>query len=228
MYKIYFAGDLFDHKHLTGNAVLSKAIEQLSRGRYNCVLPQDWEGCGALSAIDIRNRDIKSVMEADLVLFNFDGTDLDSGTVVEFMIAKMLDIPAVLLRTDCRNGGYLHGDDWNLMVSGYPRCITVKYSALLMYNATNLSEMHTTIAQSIIEAFEKILHQNSLLLHHQEIIAAHNHVIRMCGGQLDKLVPPTHVLKIIQEKLEKNIYTTVVPVEEPNSKTLKFWSIKNE
>lgn len=65
----------------------------------------------SIKTIDIRNRDIKAVMEADLVFFNFDGTDLDSGTVVEFMIAKMLDIPAVLLRTDCRNGGYLGGED---------------------------------------------------------------------------------------------------------------------
>jgi nucleoside 2-deoxyribosyltransferase len=114
MYKIYFAGDLFDHKHLTGNVVLARAIEQFSQNRYCCMLPQDWEGEAALAAVDIRNRDIKAVVEADLVLFNFDGPDLDSGTVVEFILAKMLDIPTVLLRTDCRNGGYLHGDDWNL------------------------------------------------------------------------------------------------------------------
>ena len=43
-YKIYFAGDLFDHKHIAGNFLLAKTIESLSDGLYECVLPQDWEG----------------------------------------------------------------------------------------------------------------------------------------------------------------------------------------
>ena len=48
---------------------------------------------------------------------------LDSGTVVEFVYAKLLDIPAVILRTDFRGGGDqdTDGDAWNLMVSFYPR-----------------------------------------------------------------------------------------------------------
>ena len=29
-YSIYFAGDLFDHKHLIGNALLAEAIEKYS------------------------------------------------------------------------------------------------------------------------------------------------------------------------------------------------------
>lgn len=207
MYKIYFAGDLFDHKHLTGNIALSQVIAKLSHNRYTCVLPQDWEGESALSAIEIRNRDIKTIIEADLVLFNFDGTDLDSGTVVEFILAKMLDIPAVLLRTDCRNGGYLHGDDWNLMVSGYPRCITVKCPALLVYNKIGLEETHKTMAVSIIEAFEKVLAQNSLVSNYIEILAIYQHVITMCGGQLNKLVTPDRLDKIIQQKVEKGVYS---------------------
>ena len=42
-YTIYFAGELFDHKHLIGNALLAAHIERLSNGRYRCVLPQDLE-----------------------------------------------------------------------------------------------------------------------------------------------------------------------------------------
>ncbi len=38
-YTIYFAGELFDHKHLIGNALLASHIESLSGGRYRCVLP---------------------------------------------------------------------------------------------------------------------------------------------------------------------------------------------
>ena len=79
--------------------------------------------------VDIRNQDLKQVMACDLALFNFDGTDLDSGTVVEFMMAKVLDIPSVLLRSDFRASGdqEREGDDWNLMCSFYPRSKKVQF-----------------------------------------------------------------------------------------------------
>ena len=120
-YTIYFAGELFDHKHLIGNALLAAHIERLSNGRYRCVLPQDLEQTDS-RAVDIRNQDLIGVATCDMALFNFDGSDLDSGTVVEFVYAKLLDIPAVILRTDFRGGGDqdTDGDAWNLMASFYP------------------------------------------------------------------------------------------------------------
>lgn len=54
---------------------------------------------------DICNNDLKQVHDCDLALFNFDGTELDSGTVVEFMYAKFLDKPSVILLSDFRSGG---------------------------------------------------------------------------------------------------------------------------
>ena len=42
-YTIYFAGALFDHKDLIGNAVLVSYINELSNGKYQCILPQDLE-----------------------------------------------------------------------------------------------------------------------------------------------------------------------------------------
>ena len=50
-FTIYFAGDLFDHKHLIGNAILASYIETRSEGQYKCIVPQDLEqpvgrGCG--------------------------------------------------------------------------------------------------------------------------------------------------------------------------------------
>ncbi|MYK99823.1 MAG: hypothetical protein F4014_13800 [Gemmatimonadetes bacterium] len=121
-FTVYFAGDLFDHKHLAGNELLAGAVDRRSGGRYACVLPQDLEQATG-RMVDIRNQDLMQVMACDLGLFNFDGTDLDSGTVVEFMMAKMLDIPSVLLRSDFRASGdqEREGDDWNLMCSFYPR-----------------------------------------------------------------------------------------------------------
>ena len=102
--RIYHAGDLFDFKHLSGNRLLSDAVQKVSHGFYQTILPQDTEG-NQLRNTSIRNGDLELVMSCHLALFNFDGTDLDSGTVVEFMITKMLDIPCVLLRTDFRNAG---------------------------------------------------------------------------------------------------------------------------
>ena len=133
-YTTYFAGELFDHKHLIGNAILASHVERLSDGLYQCVLPQDLEQTGYRS-VDIRNQDLIGVATCDLALFNFDGPDLDSGTVVEFVYAKLLDIPAVVLRTDFRGGGEQKpgGDAWNLMASFYPRTRNVTLNAMAWY-----------------------------------------------------------------------------------------------
>lgn len=209
MYNIYFAGDLFDQKHLTGNYLLAKSIEEISNKQYKCLLPQNWEGA-LTSSVEIRNNDIRRILHADLVLFNFDGVDLDSGTVVEFMIAKMLDIPAVLLRTDFRNGGYLFGRDWNAMVDGYPRCIVAKHHSLLMYNELGVEGMHRGLAQSIVEAFKKVAMESSLFTSYEEILNAYQHVIKMCGSQLGELVTPSMVQELVTAKIEKGIYTTTL------------------
>lgn len=209
MYNIYFAGDLFDQKHLTGNYLLAKSIEQLSNNQYKCMLPQNWEGA-LTSSVEIRNNDIRRLLQADLVLFNFDGVDLDSGTVVEFMIAKMLDIPAVLLRTDFRNGGYLFGEDWNAMVAGFPRCIVVKHHSLMMYNEHGVDGMHKAIAQSVVEAFKKAAMESSLFTSYEEIVAAYQYVLKMCGSRLGQLVTPSMVQELIAAKIEKAIYAKTI------------------
>ena len=131
-YTIYFAGDLFDHKHLIGNAVLADFIERLSNGRYACRVPQTFEFVDH-RGVEIRNTDLMEVMACDMGLFNFDGPDIDSGTVVEFMFAKMLDIPSVILRTDLRSSGDGEREDWNLMATHYPRTNNVKIRALAWY-----------------------------------------------------------------------------------------------
>jgi len=207
-YKIYFAGELFDQKHITGNFFLAKAINKLENGSYKCILPQDWEGAKFDNEIDIRNKDFSAVMNADLALFNFDGIDLDSGTVAEFMFAKMLDIPAVLLRTEIRNGGYLFNADWNLMVSGFPRCKVVKHSALELYNdlALDIEQTHNTIAKSIISAFEKALKQEPILNSYDDIFYAYKHIIKMCGPSFNKLFSDEYLHNLIATKIDKKIY----------------------
>ena len=61
-----------------------------------------------------------ALMNSEVAIFAFDGVELDSGTLVEFMLAKQLDIPAVVYRTDFRGGSGEQSNDagnnkWNLM-----------------------------------------------------------------------------------------------------------------
>ena len=134
-YSVYFAGELFDIKHLVGNAYMAEAIYEKSHGKFLCHLPQDFELRG-LNPHVIRDQDIQALFAADLAVFNFDGTELDSGTVIEFMLAKFADIPCVLLRTDLRaagDQGTARRDPWNLMASFYPRTEVVRAASLIDY-----------------------------------------------------------------------------------------------
>jgi len=132
MVSVYFAGELFSLKHLVGNAALADAIARVSDGRFAVVLPQALED-RAMSARQIRDQDIVALLGCDLGIFNFDGPELDSGTVAEFMFAKFADIPSLLLRTDFRRGGDQLGDPWNLMMSFYPRTKTLCLNSLEIY-----------------------------------------------------------------------------------------------
>src|SRR4051812_35466214 len=100
----YFGGELFSAKHLHGNAALAEAIYKVSGQRYIAVLPQNLEQ-REVSTNAVRDQDLRAVVACDLGLFHYDGPELDSGTVVEYMYAKFADIPSVLLRTDFRSGG---------------------------------------------------------------------------------------------------------------------------
>ena len=132
MFLVYFAGELFSSKHLVGNAALADSIAKVSNLNFTCVLPQTLEDRG-MSAQDIRDKDIVTLIGCDLALFNFDGPELDSGTVTEFMFAKFADIPSLLLRTDFRRAGDQGDDPWNLMMSFYPRTRTLCLNSMEIY-----------------------------------------------------------------------------------------------
>lgn len=180
-YTIYFGGELFSSKHLFGNAVLAEAIFKLSQGRYVPILPQNLEQ-REVTAQGVRDQDLRTLLECDLGLFNYDGPELDSGTVVEFMVAKFADLPSVLLRSDFRNGGDQQGgtgDAWNLMSSFYPRTRVVQLDSMALYkhhfarggqatsdpaallerneSAHAGQSMITQIAQDVIAALDAVL-----------------------------------------------------------------------
>lgn len=180
-YTIYFAGELFSSKHLYGNVLLAETIFRRSGGRYTSVLPQHLEQ-RETTAHAIRDQDIKTCLACDAGIFHYDGPELDSGTVVEFLFAKFADIPAVLLRTDFRRGGDQGGDPWNLMTSFFPRTEVVTLDAMALYKealSSNgapaghlLSEktgsaaaesMHEIITDKVIAALDKVIAQPPVL-----------------------------------------------------------------
>jgi nucleoside 2-deoxyribosyltransferase len=166
-YSVYLGGELFSLKHLIGNAALAEAIYEKSHGRFRCVLPQDFTVLRGRSGRMIRDFNLRALVACDLALFNFDGADLDSGTVVEFMCAKFVDLPSVLLRTDIRNGGDHRDEPWNLMASYFPRTLTVIAPGLFDYrsglhrrqrprvdHALHLAGQHSSAAAQLVS--EKI------------------------------------------------------------------------
>jgi nucleoside 2-deoxyribosyltransferase len=175
-YTIYFAGALFDHKELIGNAILASYINEISDGKYRCILPQDLEQ-STHRAVDIRNQDLSYVLSCDLAIFNFDGAELDSGTVVEFLYAKTLDIPSVIIRSDFRGSGHQspEGDKWNLMASFYPRTRKLEFNAMEWYQRAmgNLSHdqeifesvdiLYRKIANSVVTELDSVIQDPPLL-----------------------------------------------------------------
>jgi nucleoside 2-deoxyribosyltransferase len=132
-YTVYLAGELFDLKHLAGNALLSESLSAVSNGRYRPVLPQDIE-LPSLEPKVIRDMDYAALLGCDAAIFQFDGSDLDSGTVAEFMTAKFADIPSVLLRTGFRRSGDRNSNPWNLMCDSFPRTESVVVDTMVLYS----------------------------------------------------------------------------------------------
>ena len=216
-YTIYFAGPLFDHKILQGNALLAANIETASQERYRCVLPQDLEQQG-VSSIEIRDQNLRALMECDLALFNFDGTELDSGTVAEYMYAKTLDIPAVILRTDFRHGGDQEpgGNPWNIMVSFYPRTEVLHLDAMLRYTdalshggtAHEVSaRIQSRIASEVIELLDQVRSREPILEGGAAVSeSTYRWALKFAGGSLTRLASHSALVpNIIERKIQKGL-----------------------
>lgn len=206
--KIYFAGGLFDHKELAGNMLLAKKIEQLSAGRYQVLLPQNFESAQT-DATSVRNNDYKLLMACDLIVANFDGVELDSGTVAEFCCAKMLDLPAVLFRTDFRNGVERPGAvvPWNLMISAYPRTVNLIINGMdeLVRHDRDLEKYHSSIAERIIAAMDEVVAMQSLLPK-EDLLAHYKRTLQLLGGGMSGLFTDEELQALIAEKVQNGIY----------------------
>ena len=209
---VYFAGDLFNHKDLIGNLLLADAIERESSGRYVCVLPQHLEQSTSRS-IDIRNNDLSKIVSSDLILVNFDGTELDSGTVIEFLFAKALDVPAVILRSDFRSAGdQERGDPWNLMCSGYPRTGKLTLNAMAWYQEAwgkgggteaVLERFYIKLSKAIITEFDKVYNEPSLIDSQQMLRNVYEWGLRFPGNGFSDLFTEQELITLLEKKQKK-------------------------
>ena len=218
VFNIYFAGDLFDAKDLGGNLLLADAIEKVSSGRYRVLLPQDGECeiCERTSE-SIRDADFELLFSADVIVANFDGHELDSGTVTEFCFAKMVDMPAVLLRTDFRDCGdrtLPDGDPWNLMCSHYPRTKTLHISAMERYHLCRtgssgrrelLEKFYSSIASDTVTALDEVTSLTSWLTK-EELSGQYRAAIKSIGGSLDKKLAPEKLQELLKAKETSGLY----------------------
>lgn len=211
---VYFAGALFSTKEILGNALMGDAIERVSNDRYKVFLPQTKvEPVGP--NISIRNTDFYHLLSSDVAIFNFDGTDLDSGTVVEFCYAKVTDTPAVLLRTDFRSGGDQELEPWNLMCSGFPRCKTLLINSMMNWHncldkSQNLNEIIKDYvheqAVKIVEALDEVTGRQSLFKGDEskaELI--YKWAVESCGDNLNAYLTDAKLKEIVKSKKSKGI-----------------------
>ena len=228
-YTVYSAGGLFTQDELATNILLKEAVWRLSGGKFQLFLPQSREleelGRPDVEAY-IRNTDLLEVVKADIILVRFDGLELDSGTVVEFAVAKSLGKPTVVLRTDFRRtsfGGLC--EPYNLMIKNWPRNVEVQIDSFGLwadlfsrerqvssggdeFQATMRAELGTVkssvdeIAKQVIAGFEAVLEMESPFpREYQEAVYRASRFSP--GSGFGKLMTESELDKIVQ-RLEKN------------------------
>ena len=228
-YKIYSAGGLFTQDELATNVLIKEAVWRLSNGKFQLNLPQSRE----MQELDrddleafIRNDDLLQVVEADMLLARFDGLELDSGTVVEFVTAKYLGKPTVILRTDFRRTIFVGtSEPFNLMVKNWPRSVDIYIHSYMLWadlfaeereasdeedpcQATMKAELGTLqksvdeFASQVIDGLETVLKMESPYPpEYQE--AVYQAMRFSLGSGFDQMLTASELEKIIQ-RLRKN------------------------
>lgn len=228
-YTVYSAGGLFTQDELATNVLIKDAVWRLSNGKFQLFLPQSRE----LRELDrpdveayLRNDDLLEVVKADIVLARFDGLELDSGTVVEFAMAKCLGKPTVILRCDFRRLSCTGlSEPYNLMVKNWPRTVDIHLNSFVVwaslfaeecqafddnepFQATMKAELGTVqksvdeIAKQVIAGMEAVLKMESPYPpEYQEVV--YKAARFSPGSGFDQLLTASELGEIIQ-RLRKN------------------------
>jgi nucleoside 2-deoxyribosyltransferase len=157
-YTIYSAGGLFTQDELATNVMIKDAVWRLSNGKFQIFLPQSRE----IQELDqpnieayIRNTDLLEVVKSDIILARFDGLELDSGTVVEYMLAKFLGKPTVILRSDFRSVSFLPlVEPYNLMIKNWPRTVEIHLNSYQIWAELFAKEIQSP---GVSESFQGLM-----------------------------------------------------------------------
>lgn len=201
--KVYWAGDLFNFKDLLGNRLLADAFNQAAQGRWIAALPQESES-NAQRSSQIRDDDLENLFTSDAVVANFDGTDLDSGTVVEFCYGKFLDLPTVLLRTDFRRNGDQDtgADPWNLMCSSYPRTEVLCIHSMVELHRKSTAEFLSDLAQKIVDKLDQAAAVPRLANDFETEMAAFKRAVQSAGSSMPERFSDERIRQILEKRLD--------------------------
>jgi len=140
--------ECFTQHELGTNILIKEAVWRLSNGKSQLILPQSVE-VKKFEAAYLRNVNLLDVMRADIMMTRFDGPELDSGTVVEFVMAKSLGKPTVILRCDYRHlSGTGIDEPYNLMARNWPRTVEVHIDSIVSYVGL-LAEERQTLGDTV-------------------------------------------------------------------------------
>ena len=199
--KVYWAGALFNVKELVGNRMLADAFDRKADGRWEALLPQESESENTRPDA-IRDNDLELLFSSDAIVANFDGNELDSGTVVEFCFAKFLDLPAVILRTDFRGTSveYEGGEPWNLMCSGYPRTEVLLYNPMNELRHMDFHTMLDNLGERIVQTLEHCTSRPTIFADKEAAYAAFEHALKVAGGSMPQRFTENRIREIIEKR----------------------------
>ena len=135
--------------------------------------------------------------------------------VVEFIYAKSLDIPCVILRSDFRNGGDEEsgGNPWNLMCSGYPRTEVMTLNSMAWYQDsyrsnkntnTAFDELYQKMAFEVVSRLKKVLTTTPILA---ENLAKAREIYRWGlnypGSGVENMMSDSELDQLLSKKIKK-------------------------
>jgi hypothetical protein len=134
------------------------------------------------------------------------------------MYAKTLDIPAVILRTDFRQGGDQEpeGNPWNIMVSFYPRTFALHLDAMQRYTDA-LSEggsaqevsarIQQRIATEVVGLLDTVREETPVLQGGKAAAQGiYSWALQLAGGSLADLASDARIVRrVVERKIEMGL-----------------------
>jgi hypothetical protein len=124
------------------------------------------------------------------------------------MMAKMCDIPCVVLRTDFRRAGDNDASPWNLMLSGYPRVDVVVQNALQLYAAAghDPTKLVDATAGHVIAALDRVCATPSVMFTSGTDVAAALHwAAAFAGASFATLCKEKNAIELVTAQRKKHV-----------------------